>query len=319
MTKQFEKGQVWRTRDGRLMQILHLESTEPWPVVASPYCSQDKTSDSSLRYTFTKDGYYVGSGAQRNEDLVELIKPKAKEFAVGQVWKQANGDHVKITRIADTSSEYPIIATYCDENVKNGYGDDATYTLEGKCFSWRESKFDLVELVEPEPAPASSPQFKVGQVWESRNGEQFTITNIDDHPTFPIEAFNEYWRPIFTSNGYYWDSCRASKHDLIKLISEPEPAPEPAPEPIASPPELQAIFNGEKPVYVVVVEDDRGSANKRSVGIHGEPIVFETPITPGSSFASFREALERQKTLGDRYGTTYIAECHIIRATRFDK
>ena len=315
MTKQFEPGQIWRTRDGRLMQIISIDNSEPWPIAASLYSAQDKTRDPSLPLTFTKDGYFLGSRERRDADLVELVKPKAKEFVVGQVWKQANGDSVKITRIADTSSEYPIIATYCDENVKNGYGDDATYTLEGKCFSWRESKFDLVELVEPEPAPASSSQFKVGQVWESRNGEQFTISSIDDHSAYPIEAISEFCCLRFTSNGNYWDLCYASNHDLIKLISEPEPAPEP----IASPPELQAIFNGEKPVYVVVVEDDRGSTNKRSVGIHGEPIVFETPITPGSSFASFREALKRQKTLGDRYGTTYIAECHIIRATRFDK
>jgi len=315
MTTQFEKGQIWRTRDGQLMQILSLDSAEPWPIVASFYSAQDKTCDPSLYRTFTKDGYFLDLGAQCDADLVELVKPKAKEFAVGQVWKQANGDYVKITRIADTSNEYPIIATFCDKTVRNIYGDEATYTLDGKCVSGEESKFDLVELVKPEPAPAPSPQFKVGQVWESRNGKQFTITNIDDHSAYPIEAISEFCCLRFTSNGNYWDSCYASNHDLIKLISEPEPAPEP----IASPPELQAIFNGEKPVYVVVVEDDRGSANKRSVGIHGEPIVFETPITPGSSFASFREALKRQKTMGNRYGTTYIAECHIIRATRLDK
>ncbi|NCZ97509.1 hypothetical protein EBZ02_10275, partial [bacterium] len=322
--------------------------------------------------------YFLDLGAQCDADLVELVKPKAKEFAVGQVWKQANGDYVKITRIADTSNEYPIIATFCDKTVRNIYGDEATYTLDGKCVSGEESKFDLVELVKPEPAPAPSPQFKVGQVWESRDGGQFTITDIDDHPVYPIEAVNGSWRRLFTSSGDYWAS-RPSDSDLVKLISEPEITPVALSEfkvgqvwesengeeftitdtqlpwqnyPIgakrsrdgrlctftidgryllscAEPdedmdlvkliPELQAIFNGEKPVYVVVVEDDRGSANKRSVGIHGEPIVFETPITPGSSFASFREALKRQKTMGNRYGTTYIAECHIIRATRFDK
>ncbi|NDA27046.1 MAG: hypothetical protein EBZ05_09520, partial [Verrucomicrobia bacterium] len=263
MTTQFEKGQIWRTRDGQLMQILSLDSAEPWPIVASFYSAQDKTYDPSLNRTFTKDGYFLDLGAQCDADLVELVKPKAKEFAVGQVWKRANGDYVKITRIADTSNEYPIIATFCDKTVRNIYGDEATYTLDGKCVSGEESKFDLVELVKPEHASAPSPQFKVGQVWESRNGKQFTITNIDDHSAYPIEAISEFCCLRFTSNGNYWDSCYASNHDLIKLISEPEPAPEP----IASPPELQAIFNGEKPVYVVVVEDDRGSANKRSVGI----------------------------------------------------
>ena len=94
---------------------------------------------------------------------------------------------------------------------------------------------------------------------------------------------------------------------MIALISDPESQPEP----VTNPPELQAIFNGEKPVYVVVAEDG-------GIG-PGEPIVMETSMLPGNSFASFHKAVEGQKKLANRYGTTYIAECRIIPATRIDK
>jgi hypothetical protein len=315
MTKQFEEGQIWRTRDGALVKITAVLPAMSRPIVASPYCPYDKTCNELVKHTFSKDGHFFVREWHGN-DLVELVEPKAKEFAVGQVWKQANGDHVKITSVTSTSMTYPISAWYCDETGENLYGNEEAYTLDGKYFAGKESECDLVGLVKTvEPTPAPSLQFKVGQVWESRNGEKFTITYIDHHPVYPIEAVNGFCCPRFTSKGNYWDSCGASKYDLIALIS----CPESQPEPVANPPELQAIFNGEKPVYVVVVEDDRGSANKRSAGIQGEPIVFETSIIPGNSFASFREALERQKSLGNRYGTNYIAECRIIPATRLDK
>lgn len=310
MTTQFEKGQTWRTRDGQLMQILSLDSAEPWPIVASFYSAQDKTYDPSLNRTFTKDGYFLDLGAQCDADLVELVKPKAKEFAVGQVWESRDGEQFMITNI-DDHPVYPI------EAVNGSWR--RLFTSSGDYWASRPSDSDLVKLIsEPEIAPVALTEFKVGQVWESENGEEFTITDTQlPWQNYPIGAKRSRDGRLctFTIDGRYLLSCAEPDEDmdLVKLISEPKP------EPIANSPELQAIFNGEKPVYVVVVEDDRGSANKRSAGIHGEPIVFETPITPGSSFASFREALERQKSLGNRYGTTYIAECHIIRATRFDK
>jgi hypothetical protein len=312
MTKQFEEGQIWRTRDGALVKITAVLPVTSWPIVASPYCPYDKTCNGLVKTTFTKDGYFFSREWRHGKDLVELVGPKDKEFAVGQIWRQRNGRYVKIFSIKIPGFTYPIAANFCDKagnssctytNPSNGRG----YARDGRFFSWYDSEDDLVELVKPESAPAPSPQFKVGQVWESRDGEKFTITDIDDHPVYPIEADNGFCGLCFTSNGNYWDSCRASEHDLIKLISEPEPAPEP----IASPPELQAFFNGEKPVYVVVADD-------RDVD-PGEPIAMETSILPSNSFASFHKAVEGQKKLANHYGTTYIAECRIIPATRLDK
>jgi hypothetical protein len=310
MTKQFEEGQIWRTRDGELVEIIAVLPVTSWPIVASSYCPYDKTYNGLVKHTFTKDGHFFFREWHHGKDLVELVEPApapSLQFKVGQVWESRDGEKFIITDI-DDHPVYPIKAV-------NGTWR-SLFTSGGGYWPSRPSDFDLVKLIsEPEPASVPLPEFKVGQVWESRNGEKFTITYIDHHPVYSIEAVNGFCCLRFTSKGNYWDSCGASKYDLIALISDPESQPEP----VANPPELQAIFNGKKPVYVVVVEDDRGSANKRSAGIQCEPIIFETSILPGNSFASFHKAVERQKKLASRCGTTYIAECRIIPATRLDK
>lgn len=59
------------------------------------------------------------------------------------------------------------------------------------------------------------------------------------------------------------------------------------------------------PFYVLVVEDDSSCGN-------GKAIVFEHEIPNGVS----REAVKaQQQRIGDQYGATWIAECHILPDT----
>lgn len=63
------------------------------------------------------------------------------------------------------------------------------------------------------------------------------------------------------------------------------------------------IADGLAPFYVLAVSKD--------IEWEGEeiPIIWETVIPDG---CSLQAVLRHQKTLGDRYGTTYVAECRII-------
>ena len=62
------------------------------------------------------------------------------------------------------------------------------------------------------------------------------------------------------------------------------------------------IANGLEPFYVLAVKDDSGKGN-------GSPIIWEHQIPDG---CGLQAVLRHRKTIGDRYGTTYVAECRII-------
>lgn len=89
----------------------------------------------------------------------------------------------------------------------------------------------------------------------------------------------------------------------------PAPQPEPEPEPIDAeftPPAAEIpgpILTGAAPFYVVVASDDSGA------GRGGKPITWETQIPEGGTLQA---VLRHQLRLGNRYGTTFIAECRII-------
>lgn len=84
----------------------------------------------------------------------------------------------------------------------------------------------------------------------------------------------------------------------------------PTPEPTPAAPEIpEPIRTGAAPFYVVVI-----SNNCPSTG--GEPIVLQHPI---SRQTTLQAALQRQDSIGHRYGTTYIAECRIIAETELPR
>ena len=86
----------------------------------------------------------------------------------------------------------------------------------------------------------------------------------------------------------------------VSLLTEPAPAATIEHRPSAEIP--QELRTGAVPFYVVVVSDD-------SAGKGGVPITWETQIPEGSTLQS---ALRHRARVGNRYGTTFIAECRII-------
>jgi len=69
----------------------------------------------------------------------------------------------------------------------------------------------------------------------------------------------------------------------------------------------QRFTTGDATFYVLVVSDDMTDDS-------GNPIVWEHPFPEGTEL---REVLKRQRSLGGRYGTSWVAECRIIPETRF--
>jgi hypothetical protein len=72
----------------------------------------------------------------------------------------------------------------------------------------------------------------------------------------------------------------------------------------------QRFTTGDATFYVLVVSDDKGTADDEG----GDAIVWEHPFPEGTEL---RDVLKRQRSLDGRYGISWIAECRIIPETRF--
>jgi hypothetical protein len=84
---------------------------------------------------------------------------------------------------------------------------------------WSRKAAERVEVEAPAPA------FAVGQQWRRRNGKVVTVTRIHRDPATisPICTDDSHW---YRLNGA---SCTGnSQHDLINLVSSPDPQPAPA-------------------------------------------------------------------------------------------
>lgn len=132
---------------------------------------------------------------------------------------------------------------------------------------------------------------RVGQQWQRRDGHIVTIKAKQATGNFYAKCDEGYpW--------YYYQGGQLNiggdQYELVKLVQDvPLSEPEPDSEIPAS------IRAGSEPFYVVVASDDGG----------GTPIVGEHHLPRQTTL---RAALALQRSLGDRYGTTYIAECRII-------
>ena len=62
------------------------------------------------------------------------------------------------------------------------------------------------------------------------------------------------------------------------------------------------IVDGLAPFYVLAINDDSGKGDEKA-------IIWETLIPDG---CNLQAVLKHRKFIGDRYGTTYVAECRII-------
>ena len=64
--------------------------------------------------------------------------------------------------------------------------------------------------------------FKVGQVWKSRGGEEFTIVSVEGaSKNFPIVVTTPWVSGYtFSTSGYYCSECDPSDLDLIELVAD---------------------------------------------------------------------------------------------------
>jgi hypothetical protein len=81
---------------------------------------------------------------------------------------------------------------------------------------WSDEAAARVDVAAPAPA------FAVGQQWRRRNGKVVTVTQLDPGTEFPICTDDNYW---YRADGA---SCTgSSQHDLIRMVSSPDPQPAP--------------------------------------------------------------------------------------------
>ena len=134
------------------------------------------------------------------------------------------------------------------------------------------------------------PQIRIGQTWHRADGKLVrVICDCGGSTPWLIDGLR------YTDGG----NAPGAPDDfrLAELFSEPQSGPGPEPEHIPD-----ALRTGAEHFYVLVVTDDAGGKPG------GEPIVFEHQVPAATSL---RAVSEQQKRIGSRYGTTYIAKCHI--------
>jgi hypothetical protein len=143
---------------------------------------------------------------------------------------------------------------------------------------------------------------RVGQQWERRDGQTVTIKEKTKTGYFYSKCekgFEWYYLPDGQLNTY------VDEYALVKLLQDVPPSkPEPDPAKSEAP---DSIRSGSEPFYVVVVDDDSGG--RATNDNPGHSITWETQIPEGSNL---RAVLRQRAAVGNRYGTTYIAECRII-------
>ena len=70
-------------------------------------------------------------------------------------------------------------------------------------------------------------QLKIGQVWETRDGDTVTIVHQGGTSPYPWVVKSLLREFSYTSTGTYWGDSQPSGFDLCRLISDPSDAPAP--------------------------------------------------------------------------------------------
>jgi hypothetical protein len=130
---------------------------------------------------------------------------------------------------------------------------------------------------------------RVGQRWRCRDGRIVTVVERLKSGNFLfIDKEGSAW--LYPPNGKF--NIGGDGYELINLVEDVPPCP---PEPAPAKPEISdSIRTGTEPFYVLIVDDDSGG---------------RATIPEGSNLGA---VLRQRAAVGDRYGTTYIAECRII-------
>jgi hypothetical protein len=279
---------------------------EDWITDRAPTkADADSDGDVLMRYSPSESDYvyvhwsYVKNGnpwkhvTPRNHPVEAPSAPKPQPQP-GEVWRYRNGKSGTVRANIPSGTSFPIVS---DLGKPGGF---YAHYPDGRSCADNED-YDLVERLKAAPSP--KPPLAVGQVWRRRDNKVVTIDRYDtDHTygrTHPFRACGF----SYTATGMFnYDGVQGFL-DLVELLSE---APAPAPNPEPTPPAVEiplAIRTGAEPFYVLVVSDD--ASGKPG----GNPIVWEHQMPEGTTL---RSALQQQRRIGTKYGTSYVAECRII-------
>jgi hypothetical protein len=201
-------GQRWRTRGGDIVTIVGNDGHE-----AHPWDIQHK--DGTF-FDYVNDAGRVWDDIESENDLVELISHPAFDYKVGQVYRQRNGGTVTVRAIegsypaADDGSPY--VAVFSDGHLR---------TAEG--FFWgrdQEYEADLIELISEPEIKVGDVEWKIGQIWERRDGHQSTVSRIGYSLTgFGNVVYFGDDAAVWAGNGrVYWHID--GPNDVVRLIQD---------------------------------------------------------------------------------------------------
>jgi hypothetical protein len=154
---------------------------------------------------------YVYDGTFTDEEEA----PSPLDLKVGQRWRTRGGDIVAIIQ-NDGHDVYPWDVQYED-------GAPGCVTDAGR--DWddgNESQEDLVELISEPEIKVSDVEWKVGQIWEARNGTKYTIRVLDisfSNYTMIVKdqsGFDSYR----TATGRFWSDDVDEPRDLVRLVED---------------------------------------------------------------------------------------------------
>jgi hypothetical protein len=147
------------------------------------------------------------------EDDDEDFEPDVPdvELEVGQRWRTRNGTIGTITN-RDRHHLFPFDVHYDD-------GDENSVTIRGTRYEYNEDPYDLIELL-PDILPGQV-DMKVGQVWETKDGAQVTVTAYD-HNTALYGAVYRLSDGVFVwnKNGDGYADVTPGEGHLKRLIRD---------------------------------------------------------------------------------------------------
>ena len=167
----------YRTRDGRVAVIEKIETEEGfrWPATGSL---------DEVAHSWDMGGFFYGPSSENARDLIERIddEPASKPaFAVGQVWKDADGEDYTVAMLGPAKDEFRA------DHAKSGAWWFSSET--GRC--WGYPHRDLIEFVSQPPPTDLADAPKSGGDFDTLTAESvanFAIGNVAASPSI-LAAF----------------------------------------------------------------------------------------------------------------------------------
>jgi hypothetical protein len=123
------------------------------------------------------------------------------EFKVGQIWLSRDG-HIQHTIISVNGQQpFPIITD------KGFFTETGHFWVAGP----RSSNQDLTKLIKD----TSTKEFKIGQIWERRDGTYVRITGLNKNTYLPVMTSSGI---SYYENGKYHSNGNPSPYDLMSPI-----------------------------------------------------------------------------------------------------